>query len=165
MLHISHVVDGAALQVIRELLREYEAQLGIDLDYQGFRAELAALPGDYAPPRGRLLLALHDDAPVGCAALRDAGGGRAEMKRLYVRPAARGLGVGEALARQVIAEASLAGYRELVLDTLPSMVRAQRLYERLGFRNIPAYFASPIADTRFLGLTLGDAESPSRTPK
>jgi ribosomal protein S18 acetylase RimI-like enzyme len=156
MLNISPVVEGAQIETVRELLREYQAQLGIDLDYQGFQLELTALPGAYTPPGGRLLLALYREAPVGCAALRDAGGGRAEMKRLYVRSAARGLGVGEALARRVILEAEMAGYRDLVLDTLPTMAQAQHLYERLGFRDIPAYMTSPIAGTRFLGLTLGE---------
>jgi len=162
VLHIREVVEGAPIESVRELLREYQAQLGIDLDCQGFEQELAALPGGYAPPRGRLLLALCRDVPVGCAALRGAGDGRAEMKRLYVRSSARELGVGDALARRVIVEATNSGYQELVFDTLPTMAQAQRLYERLGFRDVPAYASSPIVGTPFLGLMLGDADTSPR---
>lgn len=154
MVQITQVITAADVATIRVLLREYQVQLGVDLDFQGFEGELAALPGAYAPPHGRLLLATHDGAPVGCVALRDAGAGRAEMKRLYVRAQARGLGVGKRLVERIVAEARGAGYAEIVLDTLPSMAAAQKLYEQLGFRDIPAYNASPIAGTRFLGRSL-----------
>jgi len=142
------------IAIVRELMLEYQAQLGIDLDFQGFADELASLPGAYAPPRGRLLLATKDGTALGCVALRDAGGGRAEMKRLYVRPPARGLGLGHALAERIIEEARAAGYAEIVLDTLPTMGTAHRLYEQLGFREIPPYNTNPILGTRYFGLAL-----------
>jgi putative acetyltransferase len=142
------------LETIRELMREYQAQLGVDLSFQGFDDELAALPGAYAPPSGRLLLARQGGTALGCIALRDAGDGRAEMKRLYVRPQARGLGLGRALAERIVEEARSAGYAAVVLDTLPSMGEAHRLYEQLGFRPIAPYNANPIAGTRHLGLPL-----------
>ncbi len=154
MVQITPVVTAADVATVRLLLREYQVQLGVNLDFQGFEGELAALPGAYAPPHGRLLLATHDGAPVGCAALRDAGAGRAEMKRLYVRPQARGLGLGRALAERIVEEARAAGYAEIVLDTLPTMGTAHRLYEQLGFRPIAPYNANPIAGTRHLGLSL-----------
>lgn len=154
MLAIAPVTTPAELEVVREMLREYQEQLGIDLDFQGFAGELASLPGAYAPPGGRLLLATDDGTPVGCIALRDIGAGRSEMKRLFVRHTARGLGVGKALVERIIAEARAAGFCEIVLDTLPSMDAAQRLYESLGFRDIPPYNANPIAGTRFLALSL-----------
>lgn len=152
---ITHAVRVEDIATVRLLFLEYQALLGIDLSYQDFDAELQHLPGEYAPPRGALLLAWHEEAPVGCVALRDAGSGRAEMKRLYVRPSVRGLGVGRALFAQLIDEARRMAYRELVLDTLPSMQSAQRLYEQFGFRDIPAYRQSPVAGTRFLGRVLG----------
>lgn len=153
-LRIDAVSSGAAMDTVRELLREYQLQLGVDLSFQGFAEELDLLPGAYAPPGGRLLLATQDGTALGCVALRDAGGGRAEMKRLYVRPQARGLGLGRALAERIVEEARAAGYAELVLDTLPTMGTAHRLYEQLGFRPIAPYNANPVAGTRHLGLSL-----------
>lgn len=142
------------IAAVRELLQEYQAQVGVDLAYQDFEAEMRGLPGAYAAPRGRLLLARHHNAPVGCVALRDTGTGRAEMKRLFVRASGRGLGVGKALIARLVEEARIAGYDEMVLDTLPSMQAAQRLYEQCGFRDIPPYWASPVPGTRYLGLSL-----------
>lgn len=142
------------IATVRGLLLEYQAQLGVDLAFQGFAEELATLPGGYAPPGGRLLLATRDGLALGCVAMRDAGAGRAEMKRLYVRPHARGLGLGRLLAERIIEEARAAGYAEMVLDTLPSMGAAHVLYEQLGFRPIAPYNANPVAGTRHLGLTL-----------
>ena len=152
---LAHTADDVA--TVRELFHEYQTQLGVDLSYQDFEAELRDLPGAYAAPSGRLLLASHHGTPVGCAALRDAGTGRAEMKRLFVRPAGRGLGVGKELIARLIDEARAAGYREMVLDTLPSMQSAQRLYAQFGFRDIPPYRASPVQGTRYLALSLGTA--------
>ena len=140
--------------IVRQLFREYHAELGIDLCFQGFAAEVEGLPGDYAPPSGRLLLALRDDVAVGCVALRAADGARCEMKRLYLRPGARGSGLGRALVEQLLSEARAEGYGEVVLDTLPSMAEAQRMYERFGFRDIPPYRANPVAGARYLGLRL-----------
>lgn len=154
MLHIAEVVTPDDIATVRALIREYQSHLGVDLSFQGFDAEMRNLPGDYAPPRGRLLLATHDGEPVGCVALRDAGASRSEMKRLFVRPGTRGLGVGNALVSQVIDDARTIGYAEIVLDTLPSMADAQRMYERFGFRDIAPYRENPIQGTRYLAKSL-----------
>lgn len=139
---------------IRAMLEEYAASLGVDLSYQDFARELRDLPGDYAPPGGALLVAHLDAAAVGMVAMRPRGGGRSEMKRLYVRPAARGTGLGRHLADAIIHAARQAGYREMCLDTLPTMRDAQRLYQRLGFRDMPPYYDSPVAGTRYMTLDL-----------
>jgi ribosomal protein S18 acetylase RimI-like enzyme len=154
VLRIKQATTAEDIAAARALLREYQALLGIDLSFQDFDAEMRDLPGDYAPPRGRLLLAMHDRAPVGCVALRDAGGPRCEMKRLFVQAGARGLGVGNALVSQIIDEARAIGYSEIVLDTLPSMADAQRLYRQLGFHDIAPYCANPIQGTRYLAKVL-----------
>lgn len=147
--------DGAAVEACRALFREYERALGVSLCFQGFERELAELPGRYAPPEGRLFLALSGDGtPLGCAALRPAGEGRGEMKRLYVREAARGTGLGRRLARAVVEAAREAGYRELCLDTLPSMQAAQALYAALGFRDTAPYGGEALPGTRFMALSL-----------
>jgi GNAT superfamily N-acetyltransferase len=138
----------------RELFVEYQQALGVSLCFQGFDAELAALPGDYAPPRGRLILALHRGAPAGCAALRPLSDRDAEMKRLYVRSAHRGSGLGHVLAERIVAEARALGYAALKLDTLPQMQAAQRVYEKLGFRDTAPYNDNPIAGTRHMALDL-----------
>src|SRR4051812_36150942 len=111
------------------LFREYAWSLGVDLSFQHFEEEVAALPGDYAPPRGRLLLTCD-----GCVALRPLTSDVCEMKRLYVRPDARGTGVGRALVQRVIDEARSIGYRAMRLDTLPSMTAAAAMYRTFGFR-------------------------------
>lgn len=156
MLLVVQAQRGDDIAIVRALMREYQQQLGVDLSFQGFEAELDALPGSYAPPGGRLLLALHERAPVGCVALQRITHSRAEMKRLYVPPSARGLGVGRKLVAEILAEAQAIGYSEIVLDTLPSMIEAQRLYQQLGFRDIEPYRPNPIAGTRYLGKTLRD---------
>ncbi len=140
---------------VRTLFREYQRWLGRDLCFQGFEAELAALPGRYAPPSGRLYLAEVDGALAGCIALREFAPGVSEMKRLFVRDSARGLGVGRLLAERVIADARALGYTCMRLDTLAdSMVAANRLYEALGFRDIAAYYANPMPDVRYMELAL-----------
>lgn len=146
----------ADLADVASLFRAYAGSLPIDLGYQDFEAELAGLPGKYAPPRGALLLArAPDGAPLGCVALRPfAEPGVCEMKRLYVAPAARGLGLGRALAEAVTAEAARLAYAEIRLDTLPSMSSAIGLYEALGFRRIGAYYDTPVAGTLFLARSL-----------
>jgi ribosomal protein S18 acetylase RimI-like enzyme len=154
MLRIALAHSPEEIAAVHELLHEYQAHAGVDLGYQDFEAELRSLPGVYAAPQGRLLLALRHDAPIGCVAYRDLGTRRAEMKRLFVRPSGRGLGVAKGLVAQLIEEAQRAGYEEMVLDTLPSMSSAQRLYEQFGFREIPPYWPSPIPGTRYLGLRL-----------
>ncbi len=141
------------------LFKSYAEGLGVDLAYQGFADELAAMPGKYAPPGGELLLArAADGTPLGCVALRPMDPpGCCEMKRLYVAPAARGLGLGRGLALAVVAAAERIGYRELRLDTLPTMDEAIALYRTLGFAPIAPYYDTPIVGTRFLAKQLGPA--------
>jgi len=141
---------------IREIFREYEAALGIDLCFQGFEEELANLPGKYAPPHGALLLA-RDVAgnPIGCVALRPVGGeGVCEMKRLFVRPSGRGMGLGRALAEAIVEEARRIRYVQMRLDTLPAMAEAVALYQSMGFQSIEPYYETPIANTIFLAKAL-----------
>jgi GNAT superfamily N-acetyltransferase len=145
----------ADLDDVRALFREYEAWLGHDLCFQGFEQELAALPGKYATPKGRLLLAEWEGRLAGVIALREFGPLVCEMKRLFVRDFARGHGVGRALAGRLVAEAKLEGYRAMRLDTLPgAMGPANALYEDLGFRDIAAYYANPLPGVRYMELDL-----------
>ncbi len=154
MIPIANLTAADDLDALRAMLREYEAEIGVDLCFQSFAAELASLPGDYAPPRGRLLLAYANGALAGCVALKPVDEATCEMKRLYVRPAHRASGLGRDLVTRVIAEARALGFREMRLDTLPSMQPAQRMYERFGFRDIPPYRPNPVPGTRYMGLAL-----------
>ncbi len=139
---------------IREMLQEYAAWLAIDLSYQDFAREVRDLPGEYARPRGGLFIARKDEESAGMVAFRPCSDGRAEMKRLYVRPRARGSGAGYLLVERALAEARAAGYEAMILDTLPVMGSAQRLYERFGFRDVAPYYESPVAGTRYMALNL-----------
>jgi GNAT superfamily N-acetyltransferase len=142
------------MQFARDLFREYADALGIDLCFQDFETELATLPGKYAPPKGRLLLAWAGAKAVGCVALRPIDEEDCEMKRLYVGPEARGTRVGRRLAERVCLEARDSGYQRICLDTLPTMSSALRLYASLGFRPIEPYVFNPIEGALFLGLDL-----------
>jgi ribosomal protein S18 acetylase RimI-like enzyme len=153
-MEIDSVFDGPRLDDVRQLFGEYAAGLGIDLSFQSFATELANLPGGYAAPDGTLLLSLIDGAAAGCVAVRRVEARVCEMKRLYVRPQFQGRGYGGRLAEHAIAWARAAGYDRMLLDTLPSMVEAQRMYERLGFRDVPAYRFNPIPGTRYMELRL-----------
>ena len=139
----------------RRLFREYQDWLGLDLCFQNFENELKNLPGDYAPPSGRLLLAEADGATAGCVALRPAGSGACEMKRLYVRPAFQGTGLGRRLAEAIISEARSSGYEKMMLDTLPAhMGRAVGLYRSLGFVETAPYYHNPVEGALYMELRL-----------
>ena len=139
---------------IRLLFEEYAEWLGIDLSFQGFSGELEALPGAYAPPDGRLLLAMVNDDAAGCMALRPLEAGICEMKRLFVRPHFRGLGLGRLLSERIVEDARAIGYDRMRLDTLPVMQGAISLYEELGFLRRAAYYDTPLTDTIFMELEL-----------
>jgi GNAT superfamily N-acetyltransferase len=151
---IAPALTRADVSAVTELFREYGESLRLDLSFQHFDEELAAMPGDYGEPRGTLLLARVGEAAAGCVGLRPLEPDVCEMKRLYVRPACRGMKIGEALARRVIDAARIRGYARMRLDTLPSMKGARQLYENLGFREIPAYRFNPVQGTTYLELTL-----------
>jgi putative acetyltransferase len=139
----------------RRLVREYGASLGVDLEFQGWTHELAHLGEEYGPPRGRLLLAMVGPRTVGCVGVRPFSGRICEMKRLFVRPEARGVGAGRALVAGSLRAARALGYRRMRLDTLGSMEAAMTLYRAAGFREIPPYRFNPIAGARYFERTLG----------
>jgi len=139
----------------RSLFSEYAAGLGFSLCFQGFDKELAGLPGDYAPPSGRLLLAYDDEQLLGCIALRRHDAVTCEMKRLFLRLAARGKGAGRVLVHQILAAAREIGYQRMVLDTVPgTMDKAIELYRSIGFREIAPYYDSPVTGALFMELEL-----------
>jgi GNAT superfamily N-acetyltransferase len=138
----------------RELIQEYAHTLSVDLAYQKFQTEITNFPGSYSEPLGALFLACNNAEFIGCVALRPHSVDVAELKRLYVRPSARGHNLGRLLTEAAINAARAAGYRAIYLDTLPSMVTARALYETLGFHAVPPYYPSAPAGTAFLGLTL-----------
>ena len=145
----------AQIAIVRELFLEYAQSLGFSLCFQGFDQELADLPGDYAPPAGRLLLATLGDQPAACVALHAIDREACEMKRLYVRPPFRGHGLGKALTERTIAEAHQIGYTRLRLDTVePKMKTAVAMYRQLGFREIAPYRANPIEGALYMELNL-----------
>lgn len=146
---------AAEVALAGTLFRAYVDGLGIDLAFQDVETELATLPGKYAPPAGAILLALTPDgAAAGCVALRPFAPKVCEMKRLYVRPEARGTGLGRRLAESALAAARQAGYRRALLDTLRTMTPALRLYAELGFVEIPAYYPNPVPNAVYLARDL-----------
>ena len=151
---IRHAAFPSDLDEVRKLFLEYQADAGVDLCFQGFAEELETLPGSYATPAGRLLLAVDDALVLGCVALRPLQGHECEMKRLYVRPHARGSGLGRLLTLSVLDEARAAGYRRVRLDTLPSMGTAIELYRSLGFQDVAPYRPNPIPGALYLALEL-----------
>jgi len=151
---LEEAVESGQVTAVAELLRPYARSLSTSHSAQDLAAELAGLPGDYAPPRGRLLLGRVDGRAEGCVALRPLEPRVCEMKRLYVRPEARGTGLGGRLVRRAIADAAALGYERMRLDTLPEMETALNLYRRLGFRPIASYNANPIPGALFFELDL-----------
>jgi len=152
---IFQAASPAQIAQARELFLEYAQTLGFSLCFQNFDKELAELPGDYAPPPGRLLLAEYDGQLVGCVALHKLGSGICEMKRLYLRSQFRGKGLGRALAERIIAEARQIGYRQMRLDTVePMMKDAVAMYRRLGFKETAPYRPNPIAGAMYMELEL-----------
>ena len=142
------------IDVVQRLWREYWESTGLPPDFQGFAEEVESLPGSYAPPGGRLLLAAVQGEPAGTGAFRPLRGIACEAKRMYVRPEFRGQGIGEALVRRLIEEARAAGYREMFADSLPSMSAAVRMYQRLGFSETRPYSPHPTPGAVFLRLEL-----------
>ena len=154
MLRVNSATSMRELEQIRDLFFDYSNSLGFDLSFQNFQKELNELPGDYSPPSGRLLLGFHDSDPAGCVALRRISEEICEMKRLFVRPQCRGLGLGRALAMKVIEDACEIGYRRMRLDIVPTMQTAIALYFSLGFKEIEPYRYNPIKGAKFMELHL-----------
>lgn len=149
------------IEAVRTLFREYQRFLGVDLCFQGFEEELATLPGRYAPPKGRLLLAREGEQTAGCVALRPLDQHVCEMKRLFVRPDSRGQGLGRLLALQVVNEATALGYVLMRLDTLNTLEHAMQIYETLGFQRCASYYANPLSGVVYWELALSNQLSAS----
>lgn len=155
MIKIVQVETAEQIEEARKLFREYEAWLGLKLCFQNFDEEVAALPGKYALPEGRLFLALADKQLAGCIALRKLEEGVCEMKRLFVKEDFRGMGLGKLLIEKLIAEARLSGYNKMRLDTYPpKMAKAVKIYQSYGFREVPSYYHNPYGETLFMELDL-----------
>ncbi len=155
VLTFAQAESPAQIAQARELFLEYAQSLGFSLCFQGFDKELENLPGDYAPPEGRLLLAEYEDQLAGCVALHKLELAVCEMKRLYLRPQFRGKGLGKALAQRIFAEARQIGYRRMRLDTVePVMKDAVAMYRKLGFKEIAPYRANPVAGAMYMELEL-----------
>ena len=154
MLTILQAETGKNLELTRDIFKKYAASLDFDLGFQDFEEELSDLPGQYASPLGRLLVAMYGDRHAGCIGLRKISHGICEMKRLYVKPQYRGLGIGRALAETVIEEARQIKYARMRLDTVPSMEKARVLYVSLGFKKIRPYRYNPIQGSEFMELSI-----------
>jgi ribosomal protein S18 acetylase RimI-like enzyme len=154
MATIRHAEASADVAEIRMLFHEYAQSLAVGLGFQNFENELASLPGAYSPPSGCLLLAADGARSVGCVGVRRLDAAICEMKRLYVRPEARGQKLGRRLVEAAIAFARAAGYHAMRLDTLPTMTAAQELYRHMGFRDVAPYRYNPIPETSFMELVL-----------
>jgi GNAT superfamily N-acetyltransferase len=151
---LSEAAGTADFAAARALFEEYAAQLKIDLCFQGFAHELTRLPELYGPPAGCLLLVKHGDAPVGCGAVRRLSPQDCEMKRLYVRPEARGAHLGRLIADSLVAKARTLGYARMLLDTLTEMIAARTLYRSLGFRETAPYYSNPLSEVVYMELDL-----------
>jgi len=151
---LKHVTTGPDIDLARDIFREYQQAIGVDLCFQDFDHELANLPGEYAPPSGCLLFWYEGNDLAGCAALRKINGTTCEMKRMYVRSAFRGKKIGRKLAESIVAEARELGYKSLKLDTLPAMREAIALYRSLGFKETPPYRVNPHPGAVYMELDL-----------
>jgi len=146
--------DPELIPIVRELFSEYQAGLGVDLCFQGFQEELASLPGKYARPEGELYVLFSSEEPIGCGALRPIAPGVAEIKRMYLRPEARGLGEGRRLLQRLVSDARARGYAQVKLDTLARLIPAVELYRSEGFRETIPYNANPEADILYFEFDL-----------
>jgi putative acetyltransferase len=147
--------DYSDLAKIAEMFREYQQLIGVDLCFQGFEEELANLPGKYAPPKGAIFIAVDEDDLIGCVAIRPLSQQQAELKRLYVKPAWHGHGIGKQLFECAMSRAQSIGYGSIVLDTLESMQSARRLYQSYGFREIEGYYHNPDSTAKFYRYDFG----------
>ena len=161
------LIEGSAphhYETAGALFREYAAELGVDLCFQGFESELQQLPVMYGMPSGCLLLVMNGTRPVGCGALRKLSDGVCEMKRLYIRDEARGAGLGRRVAERLVQKAADLGYGAMRLDTLADMAAARSLYQSLGFRDIAAYYSNPLSNSIYMELALTPGEAEARIP-
>lgn len=159
MCQLIEVTTTGEIQVVRELFDEYAVSIGIDLTFQNFEQELIHIADIYTPPEGALLLAKQDGTPAGCVGLRKMEDRRCEMKRLYVRPKFRGKGLGKALCSRIILKGRQLGYKEMLLDTLSTMVDAQALYRSHGFRETVPYYHNPLPEAQYMLLTLDESDN------
>ena len=159
MCQVIEITKTEDIQTVRELFDEYADAIGIDLTFQNFEQEQLHIADIYMPPEGALLLAKHEGVQAGCVGLRRIDDRRCEMKRLYVRQRFRGQGIGNALCRKIIAKGSQRGYREMLLDTLSTMVDAQALYRAHGFKETVPYYHNPLPGAQYMRLKLDVSEN------